>query len=80
MADRQSAALFGQIFELLAENITEDRKELALKIFEKAYGYDFDYTQMEVDDDILINLGLAKLGINPEEPEYGETLLYYPFK
>lgn len=75
MADRTSARLFGTIFELLAENPTEDHKTLARKIFDETGDYDFNNYQMYVDD-ALIKLGLAIKGIDPEYPEEGESIIY----
>lgn len=75
MADRTSARLFGEIFQLLAENPTEENKLIALKIYDKAGEYDFSWYQMDADES-LVTLGLAKRGIDPDYPEEGETILY----
>lgn len=78
MADRTSAALFGEIFELLAENPTDEHKAIAKKIMAKTGDYDFSNYQMDADEP-LMKLGLAKKGVDPEYPQDGEIILYYPF-
>ncbi|WP_126654107.1 hypothetical protein [Chryseobacterium aureum] len=75
MADRTSAEIFGIIFEKLASKPTEDNKELAKELFEKCSDYDFSYSQMEIDDSLII-LGLAKIGIDERYPEDGECIVY----
>lgn len=67
MADRTSAAIFGDLFILLAENPTEEHKNIARKMWPKRTEYDFDDYQMGCDE-ALIALGLAKKG--PEGIEY----------
>jgi len=75
MADRTSARLFGDIFNMLAEEPTEKHKEMASKIFDKTYDYDFSNYQMYADE-ALKKLGLAKKGIGPDYPEDGEIIIY----
>ena len=58
MADRTSAGIFGQIFELLAEDPTEDHKALALRVYDMTRGYDFNDYQMNADE-ALETLGLV---------------------
>lgn len=76
MADRTSAALFGSIFEMLAERGDERDKEYALKFWEMKEdgGYDFSDYQMECDE-ALIKLGLARTVDDNEYP--GETKTEY---
>jgi hypothetical protein len=61
MADRTSAALFAEIFEVIANDITDPKRqqELAEEFWEKIGHYDFDFYQMYCDD-ALIKLGLAR--------------------
>lgn len=75
MADRTSAVIFGDIFNMLAEEPTEKNKEMANKIFDKTYDYDFSNYQMYADES-LEKLGLAKKGIDPDYPEDGEIIIY----
>jgi hypothetical protein len=79
MADRTSAALFGMLFKLLAEEPTADRKLMARRVWCMKHegGYDFSDRQME-SDAALMALGLARKGINPDYPEDGEVVLYGP--
>jgi hypothetical protein len=71
MADRTSAALFGKIFDLLAENPTDEHKAIARKIAPETREYDFNAYQMGCDKS-LIALGLATTG--DEGIEYGDEL------
>lgn len=74
MADRTSAAIFGKLFELLANNPTKDNKELANEIYyELIDQYDFSTYQMCADD-ALISLGLAQMSLDPEFPN---EVIYY---
>lgn len=75
MADRTSAEVFGIIFELLAENPTDEHKAIAKRIYKYTRNYDFNDYQMDVDES-LIKLGLAIKAIDPEYPEDGETIIY----
>ena len=74
MADRTSAEIFGNIFNLLAENPTDENKLLAQRIY-KMIIYDFSDCQMYADEAGLI-LGIARKGINPRYPEDGEVILW----
>jgi len=78
MADRTSASVFGIVFSLLAENPTDEHKEMAKRIFNKTKYYDFSPDQMDVDEHLL-KLGLAKMGIDLDYPEDGEVILYPDF-
>lgn len=75
MSDRNSAELFCLIFELLAENPTDEHKQMARKIYDKSSQYDFSNSQMEADDACL-KLGIARKGVNPKYPEDGEVILW----
>lgn len=75
MADRDSAAIFGTIFEFLSQKESWDSKELALKIWQSSQHYDFSPYQMGCDKELL-KLGLAKKAIDPEYPEEGKQTLY----
>lgn len=78
MADRTSAALFAEIFKLLAADAPPtDPKALARRFWGMRRGLDFSPYQMYCDE-ALIKLGLARLGVDPEYPEEGETMLYGP--
>jgi hypothetical protein len=59
MADRTSAELFCNIFEILAEDPSEDHKALALKVFNLTRGYDFCEYQMGADK-YLLKLDLCR--------------------
>lgn len=61
MADRTSAGIFGGIFELLAENPTNENKRLASEIYDMALNYDFSVSQMDCDESLI------KLGLNEGE-------------
>lgn len=75
MADRTAAALFSEVFVMLAEDpVTERDLERARKFWNLKRGYDFSPYQMYCDD-ALMKLGLAKRGPDPEEPER-ERVLY----
>ena len=75
MADRTSAALFSEIFGMLAENPTDENKRVASAVFSLTKGYDFSNYQMEAGKELEL-LGIAKRHIDPEYPEDGETYLY----
>ncbi len=75
MSDGTSSGIFGEVFRMLAEDPTEQHKEMASKIFAMTENYDFSYCEMEVGDE-LIKLDLAKMGIDPDYPEDGETIIY----
>ena len=60
MADRSTAALFGRIFDYLAESNTPRSRAFAREVWwiMEDGGYDFSRRQMEADD-ALVTLGLA---------------------
>ena len=70
MADRTSANIFGEIFCMLAENPSDEHKEMARRIFEHSREYDFSSYQMEADSACL-KLGLIRRGVNPHYPDEG---------
>lgn len=77
MADRTSAELFSTMFEMLAENPTDEHKAMALKLWEKQYNFDFSPYQMGCEE-ALVTLGLAERGLEPGYEEDGEVWLYGP--
>jgi hypothetical protein len=58
MADRTSAALFGKVFDYLAEE-PEQNEKFAAWLWKQTGNYDFSYYQMGCDK-ALVKLGLAK--------------------
>lgn len=79
MADRTSAALFAEIFTLLASAEPLDRQALVSRFWEMSRWYDFTPHQMGCDDS-LTKLGLARLSINSKYPDDGEVMNYGPAK
>ena len=81
MADRSSAYLFARIFELINGHVhdVEARQKLALEFWRESRSYDFSPYQMSCDE-ILMKLGFARLGVDPDYPKDGETMLYGPEK
>lgn len=79
MADRSSAYLFSVIFETLLEELPagEKRDALAKRFWDLSRNYDFSDRQLECDD-VLIALGLAHKGIDPEYPNDGAITIYEP--
>lgn len=77
MADRTSAALFADVFEMLAADGRFDRASLANYFYEQSRGYDFSWQQMGCDE-ALKKLGLLHRGVEPGYEQYGETWLYGP--
>lgn len=75
MSDNTSARIFSNIFDLLAKNPTQDKKEMAKEIWKLAFGYDF-YPPAHFDPKSMIKLDLAKRGVDPSYPEDGEQVLY----
>ena len=64
------------LFEKLASDLTPQHVE-AHWLWSKQGSYDFSPYQMYVDD-ALVKLGLARRGVDPDEPDEGETTLYGP--
>jgi hypothetical protein len=79
MADRSSAYLFSRIFQLIDQHVQDatTRKKLALEFWKEQDSYDFSPYQLECDE-ILLKLGLARLGVDPDYPKDGETIFYGP--
>lgn len=46
MADRSAAEIFGNTFDILAKNPTDEIKEIAKEIYKLSYNYDFTQCQM----------------------------------
>ena len=75
MADRTSAELFSDIFQLLANDEPVDRKAMARELYKTAQAFDFSWYQMYCDE-ALIKLGLAREGDDGVEylyEDYDET-------
>lgn len=79
MADRTSARLFGEVFEILSEHVPagESRDASARRFWALTQDYDFSPYQMYADD-ALLALGLARRGVDPDWPDDGEVVLYGP--
>lgn len=77
MSDRTSAGIFGDIFNKLASDPTPQHIDWAHDFWRSQQRYDFSPYQMECDK-ALITLGLARRGIDPDEPNEPETTLYGP--
>lgn len=79
MADRTSAAIFGDVFSLLAAELDPGpkRDKLAQHFWNEQRGYDFNPYQMGCDD-ALLALGLAHKAVDPDYPEEGEAIVYGP--
>lgn len=75
MADRTSAALFGKIFKILASPGEIDRKVIAREFYAMMGDYDFHDSQMDCDE-ALLELGLARKGMDPAYPEDGIVIIY----
>lgn len=60
MADRSSARMFAEIFNLLASDEPFDRKAMARHFWKQTRDYDFNAYQMYCDE-ALIKLGLARV-------------------
>jgi len=74
MADRTSARVFGEIFNLLAEESDIERiKDLAKNIYKISGSCDFHPCQMGADD-ACVELGLAYYGF---DPDYGDGVLMW---
>jgi len=76
MGDTSSAALFGDIFDVLAKlPATEERDWLARYLWKRTEEFDFSDRELEADAS-LVELGVAYWGVDPEEPEAGPVVLY----
>lgn len=71
MSDRTSAAIFGEIFGVLADELPagEKRDALAKRFWLMSQDYDFNEYQMECDE-VLLELGLAHMS--------GTEVIYEP--
>lgn len=70
MSDKRSAHVFSTVFSLLAENVNDQTKEIAHKLWHETYPYDFSLDQMECDKELVL-LGLARPATPEEEEEHG---------
>ena len=76
MADRTAAEIFGYFFNTAARmKLTPDVRVLVRKMYWMSKKYDFSPYQMECDE-ALIQLGLAKMKVDPDYPEDGEVVVY----
>ena len=73
MADRQSAGIYGDIFNKLAEDPSK-YKELAEWLWGQVHG-DFCEYQMGCND-ALLKFGLAHMKVDPQYPDEGPTIVY----
>lgn len=71
MADRTAAALFGDIFRLIAEHVPmKKRKALATRFAKETGNFDFNSYQMSADD-ALTSLDLLRQGKDEDgEPRW----------
>lgn len=69
MSDRSSAYLFSMLFEMFAEEDTEQAKEYARRVWVMSWQYDFDFVQMGCNE-ALERLGLSKSrpSDDPDDP------------
>ena len=72
MSDRESAAIYSEVFELLASDPTEQHKTWALKLWKASFEYDFSPDQLECNK-ALKKLDLAIDGTD----EYGDKCVLY---
>ncbi len=81
VSDRSSAYLFARIFGLIDQHVhdAKKRRKLALEFWKESREHDFSPYQLGCDK-VLMKLGLARRGVDPDYPEEGETTLYGPEK
>ena len=70
MADRTSAEIFGMMFGMLAEDPTEQHKEMARRLVDASERYDFNAYQMDADE-ALETLQVAHLTDLHDEDDEG---------
>lgn len=58
MSDRTSAAIFGELFVMFAEDAMPTDREYARKVWAMTWEYDFSFEQMECNEE-LVRLELA---------------------
>lgn len=62
MSDRTSAGIFAYVFELLAENPSDEHKAIALKLYNFYIAQDYDFSPREMyAGEACLKLGLAKV-------------------
>ena len=81
MSDRSSAEIFGELFRMFAENMTDESKAFAHKVWAMTFEYDFSFVQMGCDEELVL-LGLAKPDMDDDypvhaylDPDTGEFLI-----
>lgn len=76
MSDRTSAYLFARMFKYLARTPDEpEARKFARELMRESREYDFSNDQMGCDN-ALIKLGVAAKGIDPDDPDEHERVLY----
>jgi hypothetical protein len=75
MSDRTSAAIFSEVFVLLASDPTDQHKQWAHALWPKTREYDFSDCQLGCDE-ALAKLDLADKSVNTEYPEDGKVWRY----
>lgn len=60
MADRTSAEIFGNMFQMLAEDPSDANKTMARRLMGTTRQYDFNHYQMDADE-ALTTLGVDDL-------------------
>ena len=79
MADRTAAELFGEIFNMIANDVKDPKRqsELAEEYWNKSKGYDFDVYQMDCDE-ALVKLDYARQTPSEEYEDEFVTKYYDP--
>lgn len=77
MADRASAELFSSFFRMLAEDPTEQHRQMAHRLWRMTRHYDFAPYQLECND-ALKALGLARKQVDSVDPDEGAVWCYGP--
>lgn len=76
MAARDAAEIFGVVFDLLNDELSEeDAKRLARRLWPETFRFDFSPYQMGADA-ALRALNLAEMRVNPEYADEGEVMHY----
>lgn len=75
MGDSTSARIFGNFFYHAAQLKLTKKDKLVKFMWEAQLPYDFHPSDMECDEE-LIELGLARRGIDPDYDPEEETVLY----
>jgi len=73
MSDHDSPVIFGEVFELLASDPTDQHIKWAKKLWKLSFQYDFSADDMHIDK-ALMKLDLAKDG---GKDEWGYPVVIY---